>query len=214
MDLLPDLDPGLTVLETPDARSPSLHRLALSAHAARDGRTFWIDARNAASTRVFYDLVDHDRRLRSVRVARAFTAYQHHSLVRRTLQQAGPRTGLVVAANVGALYADPDVPEYDREPLLRSSLEALAGLAEARSIPVLASTAGALADRVRSAADRVITCEATSEGHRYVGPDVETPAYRGPGYWQTTIAYWLDLFGPVDAHARAAVHERVPRVEG
>jgi len=211
---VPALDPGLTLLRPPGPRSTALHRVALATLAATSGVAYWVDARNAADTYALYDLADSARRLDRLRVARAFTAYQHHALGRRVVERVDTRTGLIVAPNVAALYRDEDVPRYRRERLLDSTVRALAALADAREIPTLVSVPadrdpGPVADR----ADCEIRCERTDLGYRFEGPGVETTVYVGDGYWQTTIPYWVDLLGAVEderAVALAADERDVP----
>jgi hypothetical protein len=41
----------------------------------------------------------------------------------------------------------------------------------------------------------VVDCESTSQGLHYAAEDFETTVYVADGYWQTTIPYWVDLFG-------------------
>jgi len=196
---VPTLDAGMTLLRPPGPRSTAVHRVALATLAATTGVAYWVDARNAADTYALYDLADSARRLDRLRVARAFTAYQHHTLGRRLVERVDARTGLLVVPNVAALYRDEDVPRYRRERLLDSTVRTLAALADAREIPTLVSVpadydAGPVADH----ADREVRCERTDLGYRFDGPGVETTVYVQDGYWQTTIPYWVDLFGAVD----------------
>ncbi|WP_436924713.1 hypothetical protein [Halosimplex amylolyticum] len=193
---VPILDPGLTLLRCPGPRSTAIHRLALATLTDTAGVAYWVDARNVASTYTLYDLADSPRRLRRLRIARAFTAYQHHALGRRVVERVDGRTSLLVAPNVASLYRDDDVPRYQRERLLDSTVRTFAALADAREIPTLLSVPaerepGPAAEH----ADRVIRCEETKMGHRFEGPGVETTVYWDEGYWQTTIPYWVDLLG-------------------
>jgi len=202
---VPTLGPGLTLLRPPGPRSTAIHRLALATLADSSGVAYWVDARNAASTYTLYSLVDSPRRLRRLRVARAFTAYQHHALGRRAVERVDGRTGLLVAPNVASLYRDEDVPRYQRERLLDSTVRTFAALAEAREIPTLLSVP---ADRdpgpVADHADCEIRCERTDLGYRFEGPGVETTVYWDEGYWQTTIPYWVDLLGVAPESAGTA----------
>jgi len=90
---VPGLDPGLTLL---DGGPEAVHRVVAAELA--DGRTeaLWVDPGMAVSVHALYDLAPSRRTLAGLRIARAFTAYQHHALVRELVQQAGPRTELVV----------------------------------------------------------------------------------------------------------------------
>jgi len=196
-DVLPDLDAGLTHLRSPGPRSTALHRLVVSELTERDGRVFWLDVRNAATTYALYELAPHHRVLDGVRVARAFTAYQHHTLATRLARAVDGRTAMVVAPNCASLYRDDDVPDYEADDLYEATATLLAEVGRTFDVPVLATTDASDAPLPPTvAADaRVVDCERTSQGLHYAAEDFETTVYVADGYWQTTIPYWVDLFG-------------------
>ena len=166
---------------------------------------YWIDARNVASTHALYGATPSGRALAGLRVARAFTAYQHHALVERAARRVDGDTALVVAPNVGALYRDDDLPAWEREDLLTAAVERLAAVGRAHGVPVLVSTAHeSTADALSGYADADCTVVRTREGIRIAGDGAPDPTagYRGPGYWQTTIPYWVELLGAVEAFVR------------
>ena len=196
---LPELDAGLTRLDVAEPRSRAFYRLVADALAERRGETLWIDARNHASTRALHDHAPRGRALEGVRIARAFTAYQHHTLVGDLPGRATSRTAMVVAPATVDLYRDPDVPDHETDRLLDATLTTLAATADALSIPVLVTTPrdDDLADRVEARADRTIEAAETAMGVAYEGPEFQTDAYWQDGYWQTTIPSWVDLLGAV-----------------
>ncbi|WP_115862965.1 hypothetical protein [Halorussus litoreus] len=221
--IVPRLDSGLTVLDRPRRRSPALHQLVLAELAEREGRTFWVDARNEASTYALYELAPSRARLSGVRVARAFTAYQHHSLVRRAVREAAD-PALVVAPCLPSLYRDDDVPDREAADLFESSLTILREFGRATDAPVLvtaesadsavtstgaSTSAGADCDSdgdtfatlLGEYADGHIECTRTEAGLKYATEDFETTVYLDDGYWQTTIPYWVELFGAVAGEA-------------
>ena len=160
---------------------------------------------------MLYECASSPRVLEPLRIARAFTAYQHHSLVRDVTRRAGPDASLLVAPNVAALYHDADLPEWEREDLLAASLETLAELGRVLDCPVVVTSADD--DRVATIserADATIECVRTREGIRLERVDDAADADGGPAavvdetagywherYWQTTIPYWADLYGAV-----------------
>jgi len=201
---VPRLESGLTVLERPERRSTALHRLVLAELGRRDGGAFWLDARNEASTYALYDLATTRRRLDGLRVARAFTAYQHHSLVRAVARNASPDTELLVAPCLTSLYRDDGVPDREAADLLESSLTILGELADVLDVPILVTAdadgpAGgdSLDALLADHADAEIECTRTSAGLKYASDGFETTVYLSDGYWQTTIPYWVELFGAV-----------------
>ena len=188
----PTLDPGLTYLDDRDA-STALYRLVGEHLAATDGPAYWLDARNAA---VPGAIRRHavGRAAETLRVARAFTGYQHYELLRELPQQVSSRTTLIVAPNVAALYTEDDVPDSDAEAMFEATLAVLGELADGLDVPVIV-TAGVKQDRVRTAADRVVEARTTREGLRLDGPEFGTAVYWHAWGYQTTIPYWVDLLG-------------------
>lgn len=211
---LPTLSPGLTVLRRPSARSPALHRLVV-ANLPAGAPALWVDARNDASTYLLDGAAPRGA-LSGLRVARAFTAYQHHALVGRAAARATGDTALVVVPCAAALYGDDDVPEAVAGAMLDDALARLRAVAADREVPVLATTPGdGFGDgRVADAADRVLTATATDQGVRFAGDGVETTAYWRRDGWQTTIDYWVDLFGCVCDRAPAGPAPAAPAAAG
>ena len=200
-DPLPSLEAGVTHLDSPGPRSTALHRLVVDELVGRDGLVYWLDARNVAASYALYELAPHRRALDSVRVARAFTAYQHHTLARRLVHAVDARTAMLVAPNVASLYRDDDVPAYEREDLYAAAVTLLAELGKTHDIPVVVTTdvSGAALPPVVADAATHLSCERTRMGLRYAGADVETQVYVEDGFWQTTIPYWVELFGAAGA---------------
>ena len=159
------------------------------------------------------------RLLENVEVARAFTAYQHHSLVTKLVETCAGNTDLVVVPCTASLYEDDDLHDSEGLWLLDSSLEILHQLATMYDVPVLVTTAGVESEHehhVSDRADRSLTAMETSQGIRYEGDGYETTVYWGDGFFQTTIPYWIDLFGCTctESAATATTYSPRPFVEG
>ena len=198
----PPLDPGLTFVAQPDGRGG----IAPLVRHADVAETLWIDARGAVST---YALTaDADRSaLAGIRVARAFTAHQHHELVRQAVGAATDRTGLVAAPNVAALYAAADGPDAETDRLFEATCSLLSGIADALAAPVLTSAPDAPGDYhdvVTDQAAHEITCRRTGLGYAFEAPGFTDPGYWQDGWWQTTIPYWVECCGAVDDPTEAA----------
>lgn len=202
----PTLEPGLTCLVTDDAPA-ALYRLLGRHLEARSGPAYWVDARNAAAPPTLRRHAG-ERACRSLRVARAFTGYQHHELVRALPGRVRPTAALVVAPHVDALYAEDD---HETDPLLDATLALLGELADALSVPVLV-TADRYGERVRGAADRTLSAAGTDAGLRVEGPSFRTDVYWDGRGFQTTIPYWVDLLGAASTVTRWA--DRDPAVAG
>jgi hypothetical protein len=202
-DPLPSLEAGVTHLDSPGPRSTALHRLVVDELVGRDGLVYWLDARNVAASYALYELAPHRRALDGVRVARAFTAYQHHTLARQLVRAVDGRTAMLVAPNVASLYRDDDVPAYERDELYAAAVTLLAEVGTTHDIPVLVTTDASGVALPPAVADDAthLSCERTRMGLRYAGADVETQVYVKDGFWQTTIPYWVELFGAASAVA-------------
>lgn len=203
----PDLHPGLTLLRRPSRRAPDVHALVAERLATIDGDVCWIDARDTASTHLLYDLVTHPGVLDDVRIARAWTAYQHHSLVRSLACEVDVDTSLVVAPAVTSLYYDDTLPDWEATDLRDSTLAILSEIADTFDVPVLVSTTpetGSARDVV-TWADREIRCAKTRVGYAFKAEDFQTTVYWGDGYFQTTIPYWVELLGRADEDLGVAV---------
>ena len=195
---VPTLDPGLTLLERPDAHSPALHRLVVAELSRHDGSTLWIDTGRDASSYRLHDHAGPRTSVAHLQIARAFTAHQHHCLIERAVERVTSRTRFVVVPCTAALYQDEDLHDQFGRDLLESSVVHLRELADALEIPVLLTTADAATasgELLAYHADTIIRSETTDMGVRFHGGDFETTAYLQDGYWQTTIPYWVDLFG-------------------
>ncbi|MGB9965283.1 hypothetical protein [Halobacterium hubeiense] len=189
----PDLDSGVTLLHTSDRGT--LAALVAAELESRDAPARWVDARNHASTYALAAAGRTRRVLDRVLVARAFTAHQHHALVRRLVADARRPTGLVVAPAVDDLYRDDDLLDAAADRLRAATLSTLAALADARDVPVLVTATDP--DAVAEYADREIDVEETRFGPRFDDGEDATTAYWTRNGWQTTIPYWVDLVGSV-----------------
>ena len=203
MHQLPTLDAGVTYLDT-DTPS-ALYRVVARHLEEHRGPAYWVDACNRAAPAALYETLSR-RACRSLRVARAFTGYQHHELVRSLPGRVRPNASLVVAPAVAAPYADEDIPGYGADAMCSATLELLSAVATAVDVPVLVTAdAAPYAADVRAAADRTLDATATRAGLRVDGRDFCTDVYVDEWGYQTTIPYWVDLLGvaPADASAVA-----------
>lgn len=191
-----EFDAGLTLLRLPTPRSTVPHRLVGRTGREHDDDIYWIDARNTASTHALYDCASSRRSLADLQIARAFTAYQHHSLVRQVAREASPETAMILAPNVADLYRDDDIREWERENLFSATLRILRELGRSLDCHVIVTaTESETAERIEAVADQDVTCIHTREGIRFDGDGVSAIGYHHGAYWQTTIPYWVDICG-------------------
>lgn len=192
---VPSLAPGITWMVDESDRSTAPHQLVLAQLEIERGRVFWIDARDLASTYALYAIATTPRTLDPIRIARAWTAHQHHTLVQRTVDRASHRTRLLVVPHVCSLYRDDDLDTHEADRLLTSSLRTLSALAEALAVPVLVTAPAQERPHLEPIVDHELECEPTQYGYAFTGESFRTTVFQNHGWWQTTIPYWVELLG-------------------
>lgn len=201
---LPSLEKGVTLLES--SSRGAFHALAVD-HLLleRPGTAWWIDTYGHAQTAPLADVAPSRRVLNKIQIARAFTAYQHHTLCSRLLEDPdyGPLAtvdrddvGLIVAPAVDGLYRDDDLDESESERMVVSTLARLAAAARRYDCPVLVSKAhdDEFSEPVDRLVDERIECLETDEGARFIGKEFESLVYPvGNGMLQTTLTFWKQI---------------------
>lgn len=213
----PTLEPGVTLLTTDGRSTGALQSLVLDRVLLEDGAALWVDADGHASTASLATVAPSRRTLDRIRVARAFTAFQHYSLLESleaALAGLGDAGELVVAPSVEWFYANDDLRGGEGEAMLTRGLELLSELAAAHDAPVLVSRSDAdgLGDVVAAHSDAVLECTRTQFGPRFAGDDFETLVYECRGGVQTTLAFWQRALERRHAGALAAESGEVVRV--
>jgi hypothetical protein len=204
---LPTLDPGLTLLESSGRAVGPLDSLVLDYLLRGAGDAVWVDSGGHATTRNLARLAPSLALLERVRVARAFTAYQHRTLVRRACESFPPTASLVVVPWVDALYRDGDCSDREASAMLDGAAERLAALADEREVAVLVTrcTVDGLTVPFDTLADGTLACRETRFGPRFVGDGFETLVYDHGGAVQTTLAFWARVL-----ERREAMHASTP----
>ena len=190
---LPSLEPGITLLETDERMTGSLQSLVLDQLLLEQGSAIWIDAHGHGTTHPLTRITPSMRILDRIHIARAFTPWQHQSLVQ---DLAGELTDEMVIAVLPALdwfYRSEDLPRGDDERMLSTAAKRIDELAERFEAPVLLTlqTEDTLTTPIHDIADQTIRCEQTQFGPRFAGEEYETMVYPlENGLVQTTLAYW------------------------
>ncbi|WP_071932650.1 P-loop NTPase family protein [Halodesulfurarchaeum formicicum] len=208
---LPQLSPGVRLLDAPRRSIGPLHALVLDHLLVTGGTAVWIDAHGHATTTYLAEVAPSPRVLDRVRVARGFTPYQHQSLLQDAAAEIDGDTSLVVAPAVDGLYRDEDVRGAEPQSMLLRSVARLARYAREAEIPVLTTRAAAdeFSAPVSQVADSTITVERTRFGPRFRSPNFETQIYAESGpTMQTTLTYWARIL-----RARRPAHETQPSQE-
>lgn len=189
----PRLDDGLTLLSVADRAVGALHSLVLDHLLATGGTAVWVDSRNTATTQHLSTVTPSRQLLDRIRVARAFTPFQHYALVDDLADAIDPGDGLVVAPLVDWFYREDELRDGEDEAMLAGVLDELAALADRVDVPVLLSrhAATGVGSVVERYVDRRLDCTLTEFGPRFSGDEFETLLFDSPdGTVQTTLAFW------------------------
>ncbi|WP_231187788.1 hypothetical protein [Haladaptatus sp. DYF46] len=190
---LPSLEPGITLLETDERMTGSLQSLVLDQLLLDAGSALWIDAHGNGTTHPLTRITPSMRVLDRIHIARAFTPWQHQSLVQDLAGEITDGTTIAVLPAIDWFYRSEDLPRGDDERMLSSVAERINALAERFEIPVLLTlqTNDTLTVPIHGIADRTIQCEQTKLGPRFAGEEYETLVYPlENGLVQTTLTYW------------------------
>lgn len=197
---LPALREKVYLLETDDRATHALQSLVLDHLLGNDGPATWVDSDGHARTDVLARLAPSMRLLERIRVARAFTAYQHHALL-DALTRIDADASLVVAPAFDWAYRGDDVREGEARAMVAAGTERLAAVHERTNAPVVVTRArdDALTGPLADVADEVVRYERTEFGPRFVGDSFETLVYPTGGTVQTTLAYWVRVLARREA---------------
>lgn len=208
----PSLDPGLTLLTTEGRATGPLQSLVLDHLLVHETAALWVDARNNAATQSLAKVAPSMRVLDRIRVARAFTAFQHYSIAADVHQHVTDAVSLLVLPAVEWFYATDDLWRGEGESMLRATLAAVTEVATAADLPVLVTCAGEseLVPVVHGCADRELACTMTRFGPRFSGAGFETLLFDCPTGVQTTLAFWRRVLRKRHQPAPASSRPEVP----
>ncbi|MFC6964531.1 hypothetical protein [Halocatena marina] len=190
---LPTLDPGLTLLEVDDRSTGALHSLVLDHVLLESGDAVWVDAHGHGTTQPLARIAPSLRLLKRIAIARAFTPWQHYSLLQALADECTTETNLLVLPAVDYFYRSEDCSDREGERLFTAGCSLITDLATTADVPiVLTRTADdAFTAPLMERVNTVIQCELTTFGPRFAGEDFETLVYPlADGTFQTTLAYW------------------------
>lgn len=187
-DGFPEIATGINLVEAPKDL-PVLQRIAAEAVKARGSEALWIDTGNESSTYELSRMLD-EREMQRVRIGRAFTAFQHHSLVREAEKYLTPAVDTLILSNLPQMYME-GLDQKEVEDLFLETWRSLKQLAEKNDlrIVVTARDRNPLKPFIRDNCGNELKVEKNSQGVVYDGPSDET-VYRGQGYYQTTVTAW------------------------
>lgn len=207
----PTLDPGITLLSMDERATGALQSLVLDHLLLNPGEAYWVDARNNAVTTTLSQVAPSMRILDRIQVARAFTAFQHHSIVADLADVIDTSPSIIVLPDVDWFYTGDDLARGEGTRMLEDVFGMLTDIAAELQVPVVVSSAadGEAGEPLPTAAETVIECTLTQFGPRFSGSEFETLMFDCGTGVQTTLAFWRRIL-----HARhpQQISESAPEV--
>ncbi len=152
----------------------------------RNASAVWIDTGNESST---YALNSFSPELMDkVWIGRAFTPFQHHSLVDQLNEFTMENIEILVLPNITMLYTEGKVREWEARELFDESCYKLKQIRQERNLKVLISGKG-FPDLIEPDVDQTIEVEETDQGLKYSGKRQQM-AYSHREHSQIALSYW------------------------
>ncbi|MFB6100714.1 MAG: hypothetical protein ABEK16_05585 [Candidatus Nanohalobium sp.] len=172
----PQLEKGFNRVEKP-GRIPVFQSILASQLDGRNASAVWIDTGNEAST---YALNSFSPELmEKVKIGRAFTPFQHHSLVHQVEEFIEEDTEVLILPNIAMMYADGQLREWEARELFKETWNHLKDVQEEEELKVVFSARN-FSDIIGPDVETEIEVEETGQGLRYSGKS-EQMAYDNPG---------------------------------
>lgn len=188
----PSLDHGVTLLSADDRATGALQSLVLDHLLLNDGDAYWVDSRNNATTTTLAKIAPSRRILDRIQVARAFTPFQHYSIVADLPGEITDSTSMIVLPAVEWFYSGDELHRGEGAAMLEGVLDTVSTIAAQRGIPVVISrhSTDRSDDIIDDAVDTEIECTFTQFGPRFSGSEFETLLFDCGTGVQTTLAFW------------------------
>jgi len=152
----------------------------------------WIDTGNESST---YALsAQKTEILDKVKIARAFTPFQHHTLIQNLEETIEDKTEILVIPNIDMMYSNGQINEWEAEELFKESWNKIKEIKQNYNIKILVSTVNSVPGlKIKSEANHRIEIQETEQGDRYEGDKFQQNAYRRRNSLQTTLSAWQNM---------------------
>jgi len=187
----PKLDEGVNLLHKPE-KLPVFQAVLANYLENRNSSAVWIDVGNESST---YALSSYGKPgiLEKVKIGRAFTPFQYHSLIHQLEDDIQEDTELLVLPNITSIYLEGQIKEWEAEELFEEVWSKILQLQLKHDLKVLvsvSSTRSSLNYIVNADTDNRIKVESTSRGWKYDSDGFDQLIYQENGLVQTTVSYW------------------------
>ncbi len=185
---IPSLDNGVNLVKTGEGTNNAFQALAVN-HLIRFGEeAHWIDVGNNCSTHLLSRISPTPKILEKIQVARAFTPYQHYSLIEKIKEAATPETNLIVLPLIDHLYRKDVRNRKWRGEFMEDVVKNIEKVTDDLEVPALITCEKSLAEQFENPTE--ILCSSTGHGLKFETDGFKTLTYRGPGYIQTTLKLW------------------------
>jgi hypothetical protein len=188
----PRIASGINLVHKPE-ELPVFQSFVAAELEGRNNTAVWIDSKNESST---YALASFGSPgiMEKVRIGRAFTPFQHHSLIHQVDEFIQENTKLLVLPNLDYFYLDGQIKDWEAEELFQEIWKQILDLRYQYDLKVLVSLSSWKSDLTHPVirdAENSIKVEKTSQGWKYESDDFEQHAYRDGGEVQTTVSCWM-----------------------
>ena len=187
---LPSLKKGINILRTDTDRAEALHSMVINQLLLFGGEAAWIDTGNMCSTHLMSGLSPTENLLDRITVARAFTPYQHFSLVEKLPEMIDRDTELLIVPLANVLYSEDVLNDREGRRMFLKAMEKIGRTAKQHDISVLMTEDPSREMRVPFINAKELRCQETKMGVRFESENFKTLTYTGPGYIQTTLMLW------------------------
>lgn len=187
----PELEKGINYIEK-DKEVSAFQVFLDSELGGVTGKAVWIDCLNEASTYSLSALGSPDL-LERVKIGRAFTVFQHHSLIDRLEEFMDEETKIIVLSNFEHLYVNGQVNEWEAKELFKESWSKIKELSNKNNVKILVSCSNSseFSQKVQKDSNNFIDIERTEEGLKYSSSDHKQIIYSDGNNTQTTMSYWI-----------------------
>lgn len=188
----PSLKQGFNLVKT-EKSYPALQVLLSKELEDTDSNAVWIDSGNESSTYALSAASKKPGIMDKVKIGRAFTPFQHHSLIHELEKFIDQKTRVLVLPNPELLYTDGQINRFESLELFKEAWGKIVEIQEKQGLKVLVSQIGEISEHttiLENYADQHIKIENTDSGRKYDSEDFENLFYREKGLIQTTIPFW------------------------
>lgn len=192
---LPTLEPGVILLASDQRITGALQSLVLDHLLLSDGHALWVDSWGNATTVQLARVAPSRRTLERIFVARAFTPFQHYSILEDLPERITDQTTLIVVPAMDWFYDEDTLRHGEGEEMLTEAVTHLQDIGTTEGVPVLVTRHqdGGVGHCISDYTTERLECELTDFGPRFSGSNFETLIFRQNGYLQTTLTFWRRL---------------------